>query len=85
MDPPRSGSTKQFIQAISYLKPRRVVYVSCELKTLKRDLYDFSDIGYKLESIEGFDMFPRTFNIESIALLTINEDDSSFKESLEKK
>ncbi len=84
MDPPRSGSTEQFIQAISYLKPRRVVYVSCEPKTLKRDLYEFSDIGYKLESVEGFDMFPRTFNIESIALLTINEDDSNFKESLEK-
>jgi len=70
MDPTREGSTKQFINAIGYLKPRKVVYVSCDPKTLKRDLYDFFDNDYELVSIDGVDMFPRTTHVETIALLT---------------
>ncbi|MDE7162296.1 MAG: 23S rRNA (uracil(1939)-C(5))-methyltransferase RlmD, partial [Anaeroplasmataceae bacterium] len=38
MDPPRDGSTPQFINAIGYLKPKKVIYVSCNPVTLKRDL-----------------------------------------------
>ena len=69
MDPPRDGSTKQFINAVGYLKPRRVIYVSCDPKTLKRDLYLFSDNDYIVKHIEGVDMFPRTQHIESFAIL----------------
>ncbi len=69
MDPPREGSTKQFIDAIGYLKPRRVIYVSCDPKTLKRDLYIFSDNDYIVKHIEGVDMFPRTQHVESFAIL----------------
>ena len=70
MDPPREGSTKQFINAIGYLKPEKVVYVSCDPKTLKRDLYDFGENNYYVTKIEGFDNFPKTQHIECIALLT---------------
>ena len=69
MDPPREGSTKQFIDAVGYLKPRTVIYVSCDPKTLKRDLYLFSDNDYVVKGIEGVDMFPRTQHIESFAIL----------------
>ncbi len=70
MDPTREGSTKQFINAIGYLKPRKVVYVSCDPKTLKRDLYDFFDNDYEIVSIDAVDMFPRTQHVECVCLLT---------------
>lgn len=71
MDPPRDGSTKEFINAVKVLRPRKVVYISCEPKTLIRDLLLFSEVGYSTKKIQGFDMFPRTFNIESICLLEL--------------
>lgn len=73
MDPPRDGSTKQFINAIGYLKPRTVIYVSCNPETLKRDLYTFFDNNYDLKSIEAVDMFPRTQHVETITLLEIKK------------
>ena len=69
MDPPREGSTKQFINAINYLKPEKVVYVSCDPKTLKRDLYDFGEIDYYVTKIEAFDNFSRTQHVECVVLL----------------
>jgi len=74
MDPPREGSTKQFIDAIGHLKPRRVIYISCDPTTLKRDLYLFSDNDYIIKHIEGVDMFPRTQHLESFAILERDEE-----------
>ena len=71
LDPPREGSTKEFINAVGALKPKKVVYVSCEPKSLQRDLYDFTKNDYKIVSIDSVDMFPRTSNLESVVLLTL--------------
>ena len=71
MDPPRDGSTKQFINAIGFLKPRKVVYVSCDPNTLKRDLYQFFENDYELISIDAVDMFPRTTHVECVCLLSL--------------
>lgn len=71
MDPPRDGSTKQFIDAIGHLQPRKVVYVSCDPRTLKRDLYQFFENDYVLKSIEAVDMFPRTLHVECVCLLEL--------------
>lgn len=73
MDPPRDGSTKQFINAIGHLKPRKVVYISCDPRTLKRDLYLFFENNYVLKSIDAVDMFPRTLHTEAIAVLELDE------------
>lgn len=70
MDPPREGSTKEFIEGIGKLKPKRVVYVSCDPKTLVRDLYQISMQGYHLDEVQGVDMFPRTFNLECVCSLS---------------
>lgn len=72
MDPPREGSTPQFINAISYLKPRTVLYISCNPLTLKRDLNLFKDF-YQIKSIVGYDNFPRTKHVEAIALLELKK------------
>lgn len=72
MDPPRDGSTPQFINAIGYLKPRTVIYISCNPLTLKRDLNLFKEF-YQIKSILGYDNFPRTKHIEVITLLELKK------------
>ena len=69
MDPPRAGSTKKFIDALGIGKPERIVYVSCNPETLERDLHFIIKKGYKVTSITPVDMFPRTGNVEVVALL----------------
>ena len=69
MDPPRDGSTKAFINAVKYLNAKKVIYVSCNPETLKRDLYLFSENDYIVQSITGVDMFPRTVSIETVCCL----------------
>lgn len=73
MDPPRSGSTKEFIQAIQVLKPEKVVYVSCDPTTQVRDLKWFKDIGYICKDVYLYDMFPHTEHVECVCLLTRNK------------
>lgn len=71
MDPPRSGSTKGFIKTVASLKIKKVLYISCEPVTLKRDLEEFKNLGYNVDEMISIDMFPRTFNMETIALLSL--------------
>lgn len=70
MDPPRSGSTEEFINAVATLKPERVVYVSCGPDTLARDLAVFKKKGYKAQEAWAVDMFPMTGHVETICSLT---------------
>ena len=66
MDPPRSGSTPEFINAVNTLKPTRVVYVSCDPETLQRDLALFVKKGWKVTAIQPVDMFPFTVHVETV-------------------
>lgn len=80
MDPPRDGSTKQFINAIKFLKARKVIYISCNPDTLKRDLYLFSDNDYIVKDLECVDMFPRTLHSEMIAILEFDDEINELEE-----
>lgn len=70
MDPPRAGSTKEFIHAAGKMEPREILYISCDPKTQVRDLKEFEKIGYKTETIYPFDMFPQTTHVEAVCRLT---------------
>lgn len=70
LDPPRVGCENAAIAGILALRPRRLVYVSCDPATLARDLKKFIDDDYKLDSIAAFDMFPQTHHVETVARLT---------------
>lgn len=70
MDPPRSGSTPEFIESVNVLKPKRLVYVSCDPTTLKRDLELFLKKGWKVQKIQPVDMFPYTRHVETVVKLT---------------
>lgn len=70
MDPPRAGSTPEFIKAAASLKPKCIAYISCNPQTQVRDLAEFYRYGYRVESITPVDMFPHTPHTESVCLLT---------------
>ena len=76
MDPPREGSTPQFIESVIRMSPKRVVYVSCNPVTLARDLALLTQKGYKMEYAIPVDMFPHTEHIETVVLLSKGEVDS---------
>ncbi len=71
MDPPRSGSSKKFIDSLVASAPERVVYISCNPETLARDLNMLTHKGYKVNKICPVDMFPHTNHIECVVLLTL--------------
>lgn len=70
MDPPRTGSTEQFIMSCVKLKPKRIVYVSCGPDTLARDLQLFIKNNYNITKASCFDMFCFSEHVESVVLLS---------------
>ena len=74
MDPPRSGSTREFMKAAVSMNPKRIVYISCGPDTLKRDLTFFKKNGYSIKRIQPVDMFPYTkTHVENVVLIVKNE------------
>ena len=69
MDPPRSGSTEEFMSSVVQIGPERIVYVSCNPETLVRDLKYFKKKGYRVAKGVGVDMFPFTDSLEAVTLL----------------
>lgn len=70
MDPPRSGSDEAFLSSVVKMKPKKVVYISCNPETLARDLKYLTKNGYKVKKSVACDMFPFTSHCESVCLLT---------------
>ncbi|MCZ0702965.1 23S rRNA (uracil1939-C5)-methyltransferase [Natronobacillus azotifigens] len=70
MDPPRAGSTEAFLRALTSINPKKVVYISCNPVTLKRDLESLVKKGYQVQRIVPVDMFPGTSHVECIALMS---------------
>lgn len=69
MDPPRAGSTEEFLSAVCKMAPPKVVYVSCNPETLARDLKYLTKHGYIAQAIQPVDMFPYTEHVETVCLL----------------
>ena len=70
VDPPRAGLGAAVVNAIARLQPERVVYVSCDPATLARDLALFHAGGFNAEAQALVDMFPQTYHIETVTLLS---------------
>ena len=69
-DPPRKGLAKNSINNILNIKPKKIVYISCNPATLVRDLAEFESL-YEVKSIVPVDMFPFTSHVEVCALLEL--------------
>ena len=70
VDPPRKGLSPEVIASVAAMKPRRVVYVSCDPATLGRDLRIFAELGYPAVRAAAVDMFPGTRHVETVVLLS---------------
>ena len=73
LDPPRIGSTPEFINAVASVGAKKVIYVSCGPNTLVRDLKLFINKGYKIREAKCFDMFCFSNHIEAIVKLDLKE------------
>jgi 23S rRNA (uracil1939-C5)-methyltransferase len=70
VDPPRRGLTPKILQSIADVKPRRMVYVSCNPGTLARDLSSLTSQGYEVKEVQPVDMFPHTAHVECVVLMS---------------
>jgi tRNA (uracil-5-)-methyltransferase len=73
VDPPRTGCDDTLLQTIIEVKPKRMVYVSCNPSTLAKDVDRLCKKGYKVKSIQPVDMFPWTSQVESVTELVREE------------
>ncbi|MBD3328497.1 23S rRNA (uracil(1939)-C(5))-methyltransferase RlmD [Candidatus Peregrinibacteria bacterium] len=72
IDPPRAGLHEDTISFIGSAEIPKIIYISCNPSTLARDLDLFSKTGYSTSSVQPVDMFPHTYHIESVAVLSKN-------------
>lgn len=70
VDPPRKGLAPEVIGTVAAMKPKRVVYVSCDPATLARDLKHFGELGYQAHRAVAVDLFPGTYHVETCVLLS---------------
>ena len=68
VDPPRTGMSKEALGGMTRAKPKRIVYVSCDVATLARDARALVDGGYSVEAITGIDLFPNTAHVEGVVV-----------------
>ena len=69
MDPPRAGSDQRFLSSLLQCAPKKIVYISCNMETQRRDLEVLLQGGYRVKKLQPVDMFPFTNHVENIALL----------------
>jgi 23S rRNA (uracil1939-C5)-methyltransferase len=71
LDPPREGCSPEVIEAVfGQLRPRRVVYISCNPEALARDLALAAPHRYTIDLIQPVDMFPHTAHVETVVVMT---------------
>jgi 23S rRNA (uracil1939-C5)-methyltransferase len=68
VDPPASGLPVEVIDEIGRLTPARLIYISADLATLARDGRRLTEAGRQLLELQPIDMFPQTFQIQTISL-----------------
>lgn len=84
MDPPRSGSTEEFMDSIKKMGADRVVYISCNPETLARDLRYMKKLGYRVVGDAfGVDMFAETYHVETVILLSQQKPDDVIEVDLD--
>jgi 23S rRNA (uracil1939-C5)-methyltransferase len=69
-DPPRAGLDQQVLKTLIGSSITKLIYVSCDPSTLARDCKSLVEGGFKVESIQPFDLFPQTYHVETIVLMS---------------
>lgn len=68
-DPIRAGCKESVLKAAAAMKPKHMVYVSCNPASMARDIVVLRDLGYEVETVQPLDMFPQTSHVEVISKL----------------
>jgi 23S rRNA (uracil1939-C5)-methyltransferase len=68
VDPPRTGMSRAALDGVCRCAAQRLIYVSCDVATLARDARRIVDSGYQLIEVDGFDLFPNTPHVETVAV-----------------
>ncbi len=68
MNPPRTGISQRVLRGLSGIKPRLITYLSCNPMTFRRDAKAIKQMGYRLDSVYSFDLFPGTFHMETLSV-----------------
>lgn len=71
VDPPRTGLSQAVTRALAAARPPRIVYVSCDVATLARDVGRLTTVGYLTRQVEAFDLFPGTSHVETLVVLAV--------------
>ena len=72
LDPPRKGSDEKTIQTLLNLKPKKIVYISCNPATLVRDIRMLEE-KYEVKKVQPIDMFPYTKHVECVSVLELKK------------
>ena len=68
VDPPRTGMSREALDAVLLTQAPRFVYVSCDVATLARDARRIADAGYTITRADAFDLFPNTPHVETVVV-----------------
>ncbi|MCF6265149.1 MAG: 23S rRNA (uracil(1939)-C(5))-methyltransferase RlmD [Desulfuromusa sp.] len=71
LNPPRKGCSDELLQTLYQLKPKQIIYVSCDPDSLAHDLKTLTENGYKIKQLQPVDMFPQTAHIETVVQLVL--------------
>ncbi|MDK7063848.1 class I SAM-dependent RNA methyltransferase [Gardnerella vaginalis] len=70
LDPPRAGAKAQVCKQIAKSGVRSVVYIACDPTSLARDVGTFRELGYSVQSLRAFDLYPETHHVETVVLMS---------------
>lgn len=73
VDPPRKGCDEKLLETMIQMKPKKIVYVSCNPATLARDLRILEDGGFQTVEVQPVDMFPMTVHVEAVAKIVLKK------------
>ena len=71
VDPPRKGCDEACLSTMVKMKPKKIVYVSCDSATLARDLKYLAENSYELKKVCAIDNFPQSSHVETVVLLSL--------------
>ncbi len=78
-DPPRNGCSRKFISSMIKAKPDKIIYISCSPESLARDLMILKKNNYLPRKIQPVDMFPGTTHVETVVIMTINQEGKKWR------
>lgn len=69
LDPPRVGAKQKVVSAVAETGTQKIILVSCDPAAGARDLAGFRELGYELEELQAWDLFPHTHHFEMVGVL----------------